>query len=308
MARSLRRLDLTGVVAALLCTPATSLPAFAGDNGDPTPPSQRKIFRDTDPHVPIPQHIQEKANQKDAQAQAQYRRFLAEHQIAGKGRIADTRELAPAAVDPGPGLPVSIIMGQTQQPQQTTYWCGPASVVQALALMGIYRQQSEAAFRLKTTTAGTAWSGVALDYYAPDVGRSYYPLADVMGSYMYLYARPGRYYPVTVPGMPSGVDVSNFRARVMSDTAAGYAVVGNVAEVDYAVGQAPRLPGHPSVVGPGGLQHIYTIHGYDTRDDTIFVTDPAANSVVSWGWQVPRYSRVNTGTLTVLNGDRGYVW
>lgn len=209
-------------------------------------------------------------------------------------------------VDPGPGLPATAVIGYAHQPQQTFFYCGPASIAQNMALMGIPSSQEEAAGRMKTTRKGTAWSGVLLDYYAPDIGRSGYPLADIMSSYMYGFGRAGRYYPANVPGSPTGTDVANFRMRVMSDTASGYPVVGNVWEVN-GPGNA-RLPGHPTWAGDD-IFHIYSIHGYDTRDDTIFVTDPAAqSSAISWGSGVPKYSRLNTSLLTTLNGGRGYAW
>ncbi|QQS00405.1 MAG: C39 family peptidase [Austwickia sp.] len=286
--------------------------------------------RDPDPHTPIPAQVQSQAAQKDAAGAAGAAAAGASAEttgvvVGGGGPLSNPPAGAPAKVSAAAqsaataspsamaaaGLPAQVVLGYAQQPQQNSYYCGPAAVAQALALVGINRPQSEVAERLRTDAAGyqTSWSGTFTWYYAPDVGSTKRPVADVMGSYMYGYGRTGRYYSAELPMDPSAADIATYQRRLVSDTASGYPLIGDAWEMQ---GEGNlRLPGHPAVFPNTSYDvfHWYTIHGYENYGATSYITDSAAGSpYVSWSTTIPRYSKVDSGTLTLINGGRGYVW
>lgn len=287
--------------------------------------------RDPDPHTPVPPAVQAKAAQKDARSVV-----AAQGVVVGgggemptmptsvqgrRGKRADALEASAATLAEdgrlqsgslaAAGVPARVTLGHAQQPQQTSYYCGPAAVVQALALLGIHRSQNEVADRLRTNAAGyqTSWSGTHTWYYAPDVGSTSRPVADVLGSYMFGWGRAGRYYSADLPEEPSAADVATFQQRLVAGASTGYPLIGDAWEVQGAGNL--RLPGHPAVFPNTSYDvfHWYTIHGYEDYGATTYVTDPAAGSpYVSWSSTIPRYSAIDSETLTVINGGRGYVW
>ena len=283
--------------------------------------------RDPDPHTPVPAAAQAKAAQKDASSVVAAAtgvvvggggELSAATAKAASGAKSDGTTAQAAAVEAAQpaalaaaGVPSQVALGYAQQPQQTSYYCGPAAVAQALALLGIYRSQAEVADRLQTDAAGyqTSWSGTFTWYYAPDVGSTNRPVADVMGSYMYGWGRTGRYYSADVPEDVSSGDVEAFKQRLVADASTGYPLIGDAWEVQGAGNL--RLPGHPAVFPNTSYDvfHWYTIHGYEDYGTTTYITDPAAGSpYVSWSSTIPRYSKIDSETLTVINGGRGYVW
>ncbi|MFI5430219.1 C39 family peptidase [Aeromicrobium sp. UC242_57] len=67
----------------------------------------------------------------------------------------------------------------THSSQSRTYWCGPSAVAMALRTIGVTSPtQTVLAGQLKTTTAGTAWSGVNVST-SPSTGR---PVKDVLNN------------------------------------------------------------------------------------------------------------------------------
>lgn len=325
--RTVRRASMT-LALALSLVGAGSLSAVALSSAapgasavavpaDPHAKKAKDRSRDPDPHTPIPAAVQAKVAQKDAAG------IAAGVVVGGGGPLpgavsgaakTSTQALgassAPAALKAA-GAPAQVVLGYAQQPQQTSYYCGPAAVAQALALVGINRSQNEVADRLRTNASGyqTSWSGTFTYYYAPDVGSTSRPVADVMGSYMYGYGRNARYYSTEVPESPSATDLANFQTRLVNDASAGYPLIGDAWEVQGAGNL--RLPGHPAVFPNTSYDvfHWYTMHGYENYGATTYITDPAAGSpYVSWSSTIPRYSKIDSDTLTVINGGRGYVW
>src|SRR2546430_12389867 len=100
----------------------------------------------------------------------------------------------------GGGYPSSAHLAANQTSQATSYYCGPASVHEALGTIGISLSQAAAATKLHTTVEGTAWSGGGTSpsgYPVPDVlngsqRRNYYvpqPVSSATSSSISTYKR-----------------------------------------------------------------------------------------------------------------------
>ncbi|MFF7180453.1 hypothetical protein [Streptomyces sp. NPDC008121] len=191
------------------------------------------------------------------------------------------------------------LSGGLHQPQRTSYWCGPATLVIAQSAHdGVAgRSQQDAATLLRTTTSGTAWYGIDINVAAP----TGYPMADALN-----HRLPGAgYVPKALPYTPTATDKANFRQHIAFDTDNDYAVAGNAWEVPGG----PHLVGHPNVE----IFHWVAIDGYDTDTEAAQVNylDPVggvSTSVISWAGTVPRSARISSDTLTTIMGGRGYVW
>src|SRR6188472_4360154 len=131
-----------------------------------------KAAHDTDPHLPLPpEQVEMSAEKRAAEPQ--------------DGDVTLAPSLDPSVVCAscsGGGYPSSAHLAANQTSQATSYYCGPASVHEALGAIGISLSQASAATKLHTTTDGTAWSGGGTSpsgYPVPDVlnamqGRNYY--------------------------------------------------------------------------------------------------------------------------------------
>ncbi|MEU7025034.1 hypothetical protein ABZ990_31040 [Streptomyces sp. NPDC046203] len=189
--------------------------------------------------------------------------------------------------------------GGIQQPQQTSYWCGPAAFVAVQSAHdGVGgRSQQDAATLLKTSTAGTAWYGIDIDV----PGATGYPMADALN-----YRLPGAgYVPNALPYTPTAADKTAFRQHIVHNTDNDYAIAGNAWEVPGG----PHLVGHPNIE----IFHWVAIDGYDTDTAAAEVEylDPVggvSTSVVSWAGSVPKSAHISSDTLTTIMGGRGYVW
>src|SRR4051812_27120717 len=105
-----------------------------------------KAAHDTDPHVPLTPFQQDMQAEKQAEV-ANY--FTAISGIPTDFTGDGSPLVSSAALAAGP---VSTALAANQQPQQNSYYCGPAAVVEALGQMGINITQSAAAKKLGTTT------------------------------------------------------------------------------------------------------------------------------------------------------------
>ncbi|MFG2117352.1 hypothetical protein ACGFRB_32735 [Streptomyces sp. NPDC048718] len=189
--------------------------------------------------------------------------------------------------------------GGIQQPQQTSYWCGPAAFVAVQSAHdGVGgRSQQDAATLLKTSTAGTAWYGIDIDVPGP----TGYPMADALN-----YRLPGAgYVPNALPYTPTAADKTAFRQHIVHNTDNDYAIAGNAWEVPGG----PHLVGHPNIE----IFHWVAIDGYDTDTAAADVSylDPVggvSTSVVSWAGSVPKSAHISSDTLTTIMGGRGYIW
>jgi hypothetical protein len=191
----------------------------------------------------------------------------------------------------GGGYPASASLVANQTPQATSYYCGPASVHEALDALGVSLSQSAAAAALHTTTGGTAWSGGG-------TSPSGYPVPDVLNGYQ------GRnyYVPQAVSSATSSeinayesdleVDISQIRAPL----------VGNAWETPSGY----HLTGHPA---DRNIFHWFEIRGYYGSGGTTLYEDSVHGaSSITWSGGVPAYSNLPSAQIVSILGQRGYVW
>jgi len=252
---------LTVPAAPVAAEPTTAAPAGAA----------YKAAHDTDPHTPL---------------SADARRGLA------KRTEGATRHMARA-----PEATSRTLTG-TQQPQQTSYWCGPAAVSSALAVRGVRVSQSTSANMLRTTWDGTDWSGTNAN--VPKQYQTGYPVADVL-TYK-LHGQGATYYPVGLSYNPTAKQKSTYRAHLVEDVDNGWDLVGDAWEVPGG----PHLVGHP---GNQEIFHYFSIRGYSSSGAyTRYQDSVHGASSISWSSGVPAYSTMSSDTIATIVGGRGYVW
>ncbi|MGW4159037.1 hypothetical protein [Streptomyces sp. NPDC004788] len=270
------------LTAAALLTAATAAPtatATAAPASDPAPGAAYKAAHDT------------LGPQRLTPAQ---RRLAAAKQAEAVRTYESARTLSASGVLAGYKLSSGI-----HQSQQTSYWCGPATLVitQSAHDEVAGRSQQDAATLLKTTTSGTAWYGVDINVPSP----TGYPMADALN-----YRLPGAgYVPNALPYTPTATDKTAFKQHITHNTDYDYAIAGNAWEVPGG----PHLVGHPNIE----IFHWVTIDGYntDTAAGEVDYLDPVggvSTSVISWAGSVPKSAHISSDTLTTIMGGRGYVW
>ena len=272
MNRSLR--FVLALASGLICAVGTVGASPVGATGgglSPAAIAQYKSTHDTDPHVPL---------------SASDRALVLQKEQAVAAALGVSQVLAPDTWRNQSGL-----IGQNQQAQSNGYYCGPASTSEALGLSSISLSQASAASLEKTTSGGTAWSGVNAN--VPSQYLTGYPVRDVLN-----YKHGTMWYvPVNLPYAPSGTDITNYETNVGMDVDAHWAVVGDAWEVV----NGPHLTGHPNLE----IFHYFTIIGY-TSYATYTSYEDSATSV--WG-SVPAYTfGFSTSTLVTILGGRGYIW
>ncbi len=196
-----------------------------------------------------------------------------------------------SSCDGGGSYPSSASLAANQTPQATSYYCGPATVHEALGALGVSLSQSAAATALHTTTGGTAWSGGG-------TSPSGYPVPDVMNRYQ------SRNYYVPQP--------------VSSATSSAISTYENDLEMDVSairaplVGDAWETPSGYHLVGhPGSQQifHWFEIRGYYGSGGTTLYEDSVHGATsISWSGSVPAYSNLPSRQIVSIVGGRGYVW
>ncbi|MGW5419076.1 hypothetical protein [Streptomyces sp. NPDC003943] len=270
------------LTAAALLTAATAAPtatATAVPASDPAPGASYKAAHDT------------LGPQRLTPAQ---RRLAAAKQAEAARTYESARTLSASGVLAGYKL-----SGGIHQSQQTSYWCGPATLVIAQSAHDEVggRSQQDAATLLRTTTSGTAWYGIDINVPSP----TGYPMADALN-----YRLPGAgYVPNALPYTPTATDKTAFRQHITHNTDYDYAIAGNAWEVPGG----PHLVGHPNIE----IFHWVTIDGYntDTAAAEVDYLDPVggvSTSVISWAGSVPKSAHISSDTLTTIMGGRGYVW
>ncbi|MFI1813116.1 hypothetical protein ACH414_22560 [Streptomyces sp. NPDC020422] len=263
------RAAVLGAVALL--TAATAVPVASAT--EPAPGASYKAGHDT------------LGPQRLTPAQ---RRLAAAKQTEAERTYAGARALA--------GYKLS---GALHQSQQTSYWCGPATLVITQSAHDEVggRSQQDAATLLKTTTSGTAWYGIDINVPSP----TGYPMADALN-----YRLPGAgYVPKALPYTPTATDKANFKQHIVHNTDNDYAIAGNAWEVPGG----PHLVGHPNIE----IFHWVSIDGYntDTAAGEVDYLDPVggvSTSVISWAGSVPKSAHISSDTITTIMGGRGYVW
>ena len=191
------------IPAAAMLAVALPTSAMATSTARPTTSSAAslgawKAAHDTDPHTPIING--------------------AHHQglPVGKQGVSASLGIATSSLA-SLGIPATKLIAQNQQGQQTGYWCGPAAESEAIGILGAsYSQSSEASY-LKTTTNGTAWSGVNAN--VPTSFQTGYPMRDVLNYEYYVYTNGGNaaYSVVAVPSTPSQADTNNYVSNMSGD-------------------------------------------------------------------------------------------
>lgn len=243
-----------------------------------------KAAHDTDPHLPLTQQ------QLDATAAKR----AAEPRGGGVVPASFVAPWGPCA-SCGSGVgsyPSSASLVANQTPQATSYWCGPASVHEALDALGVSLSQSAAAAALNTTTGGTAWSGGG-------TSPSGYPVPDVMNRYQ----SRNYYVPQPVSSATSSA-ISTYENDLEMDISGIRApLIGDAWETQYST---YHLNGHPA---DRTIFHWFEIRGYYGSGGTTLYEDSVHNATsVSWYASVPAYSSLPSTQIVTIVSGRGYVW
>ena len=191
----------------------------------------------------------------------------------------------------GGGYPSSAHLAANQTSQATSYYCGPASVHEALGTIGISLSQAAAATKLHTTTGGTAWSGGG-------TSPSGYPVPDVLNG------SQGRNYYVPQPvSNATSNAISTFKGDLKMDV---YAVRAPLVGDAWEVPGGPHLVGHPT---NREIFHWFEIRGYqNSGGSTMYEDSVHGASSISWSGSVPAYSTLASSTIVTIISGRGYVW
>jgi hypothetical protein len=234
-----------------------------------------KAAHDTDPHLPLTAE----------QLQMTVEKRAAEQQPARPSSTCGS------ACDGGGGYPSSASIAANQTPQVTSYYCGPASVHEALGALGVSLSQYAAATALHTTTGGTAWSGGG-------TSPSGYPVPDVLNRYQ----SRNYYVPQPVSSATSGA-ISTYKGDLEMDISAIRApVIGDAWEVPGGY----HLVGHP---GDHPIFHWFEIRGYYGSGATTLYEDSVHGATsISWSAGVPAYSSLPSNQIVSIVSGRGYVW
>lgn len=187
--------------------------------------------------------------------------------------------------DGGGGYPASAYFTGNQTPQQTSYWCGPAAVHEALDSMGVDLSQSTLASQLGTTTDGAGWS------------NSGGPVPTVLNNH-----QSRNYYVSQAVTSDGSSAVSTYEEDLEADIyAIGAPLVGDA----YEVVGGPHLVGHPNE----NIFHWFDIRGYASSGASTMYEDSVHNATsVSWYAGVPAYSTMSSSTIVTILLGRGYVW
>jgi len=187
------------------------------------------------------------------------------------------------------GLPQALDLRGTQEPQARNYYCGPATVSEMLAQVGVRLSQSAAARELGTTVNGTDWSDA-----------SGYPVPRVLNENQ----TRNDYVAVSLPWTPTGQQISAFEIDLVTDINdnGGVPLAGNA----YEVAGGPHLVGNPV---NQTIMHWFDIRGYQDYGEVTDYEDSVHDATsIGWGTDVPAYSSMLSSTIVDILGARGYDW
>jgi hypothetical protein len=254
-----------------------------------------KEAHDTDPHLALtPEQLAMTAEKRAAEENGD---VAAVSGALGFGALAADGAASPApwvtcgSCGGGGNYPSSASLTANQSPQITGYYCGPASVHEALGAVGVSLSQSAAATELHTTTAGTAWSGAG-------TSPSGYPVPDVLNRHQ------GRnYYVPQYVSSPTASALNTYENDLRMDI---YAVRAPL------IGDAWEVPGGPHLVGHPLTQqifHWFEIRGYQSSAASTMYEDSVHNArSIAWYASVPAYSTLPSSQIVTIVAGRGYVW
>lgn len=284
---------VVGLMAIMVNVGVVQGVAVAAASSPLDPVGVARAAADTDPHLPLSAQTLQREAEKFAAAttlMGQLRKAWAAQSSATQSPVAIT----PNSTLPGGGSgPTSASLAANQQAQQTTYWCGPAAVSEALGQRSYSLSQASAASQLKTTTDGTAWSGVYVST-SPATG---YPVADVMNN----RTASSFYVPIAVSYTATTADKTNYQPRLVTDVLGGWPIVGNA----WEVAGYDHLVGHPF---DQVIFHWFDIRGYANSGADTLYEDSVAGSSITWAAGVPAYSTIASDMVVSLMGGRGYIW
>jgi Peptidase_C39 like family len=187
------------------------------------------------------------------------------------------------------GLPAAKKLAGTQQAQVRDYFCGPATVSEMLAQMGVRLNQWAAARELGTTQNGTSWSDA-----------SGFPVPRVLNENQHLR----QYVAVALPWAPSTHQLRTFEIDLVTDInkGSGVPLAGNA----YEVAGGPHLVGNPV---DQTIMHWFDIRGYSDGGKVTYYEDSVHDaSSIGWAAGVPAYSSLASSTIINILGARGYDW
>jgi Peptidase_C39 like family len=204
--------------------------------------------------------------------------------LANRVKQAQADEFLRQASPPG-----AKYLAATQQAQARNYWCGPATVAEMLAQVGVVLSQKATARELGTNPSGTDWSD-----------NRGYPVAKVLNAHQ----DKTKYVAVGLPWSPTRAQVTRFQKDLVTDLSRGPGVP--------LAGNAYEVPGGPHLVGhPAGQQimHWFDIRGY-AKSGAITAYEDSVHgaSSIAWGSSVPAYSTLPSATIVYILGARGYIW
>lgn len=177
----------------------------------------------------------------------------------------------------------SHITSLQQQPQETYYWCGPATASEIIkSFTGVTCPQSYLASYLGTTTDGTPWY------------TNTYPMADCLN-----------YFEHTTWYVPYGTEVnaSMFKQHLVFDIDYERDIAGNTWEVGGST--HPHLTGHPQ---DRTIYHWIAIDGYLDGGTTVHYADSVNGSSISWAASCPKYATCDYEKMARILNGRGIIW
>jgi hypothetical protein len=187
------------------------------------------------------------------------------------------------------GLPAARNLPGTQQSQLRDYFCGPATVSEMLAQLGVKLNQWAAAKELDTTKYGTDWSDA-----------TGYPVPRVLNENQHITL----YVAVPLPWSPTTRQLRTFEADLVTDINRGRGVplAGNA----FEVAGGPHLVGNPI---DQTIMHWFDIRGYTDGGKVTDYEDSVHDaSSIGWAASVPAYSSLASSTIVNILGARGYDW
>lgn len=148
------------------------------------------------------------------------------------------------------------ILAHSNTPQETGFWCGPASTQIVLTARGIDVPEQELALELGTTTNGTDWIGQISQVLARRSGQPYIT--------------------VEMPNdPPSRAQVDRLWDDIVRSIDGGNGVVANI-----VAPASNHPPGYPNYT----IYHYFAVMGYNLDGRQVYVADPARFGGYSEYW------------------------
>lgn len=210
--------------------------------------------------------------------------------------------------------PPSAQLSVAQEPEQYSYWCGPATgavILNAdnfrLGPRGEYlyndSTNSDDYANERALTHYLGWYGTNWSQQVPNSNPpTYYsPMASMLNAWI----SGGTYYVVNGSGVGNGFTTSTFAYDVETDITTGWAVAGGMS-LEPGDG-IQYIPGYPTNIV---IQHWIPIIGFSSYGSTILFDDPIYHSPdpnLQWHVAGPTAS-ISASWLAQILNTRGYIW